>query len=83
MALVAIFYALMIIFHVGTWFIVGVVRLQTFILLWFASCCLITNILAVSHGDNMRATIQFIQQFIVKLAKSLTVQNQEISHETK
>lgn len=79
MALVASLYALMIILHVGTWFIVGVVRTQTFILLSFAISSLITNIWAVNHGDSMRATIQFI----VKLLASLTIQHQEISHETK
>jgi len=83
MALVASFYALMIILHVGSWFIVGVVRIQTFILLWFASCCLITNIWAVVHGSSMRVTIQFLQQFIVKLLKSITFQNQQIIPETK
>ena len=82
-ALVASFYALMIILHVGSWFIVGVVRIQTFILLWFASCCLITNIWAVSHGSSMRVTIQFLQQFIVKLLKSITFPNQQIIPETK
>ncbi len=83
MALVASFYALMIILHVGSWFIVGVVRIQTFILLLFASCSLITNIWAVSHGSSMRVTIQFLQQFIVKLVKSITFQSQEILPETK
>ncbi|WP_339379765.1 hypothetical protein [Okeania hirsuta] len=82
-ALVASFYALMIIFHVGSWFIVGVVRIQTFILLWFASCCLITNTWAVIHGSSMREFIQFSQQFLVRLTKSLTLQNQEISPEIK
>lgn len=83
MALVASFYALMIILHVGSWFIVGVVRIQTFILLWFASCCLITNTWAVVHGSSMREFIQFLQQFLVRLTKSLILQNQEISPETK
>ncbi|WP_293145400.1 hypothetical protein [Okeania sp. SIO3I5] len=83
MALVASFYALMIILHVVSWFIVGVVRIQTFILLWFASCCLITNIWAVVHGSSMRVTIKFLQQFIVKLLKSLNFQNQQIISEVK
>lgn len=82
-ALVASFYALMIIFHVVTWFVVGVVRIQTFILLWFATCCLITNTWAVVHGYSMRELIQFSQQLLVRLSKSLTLQNQEISSETK
>ena len=83
MALVASFYALMIILHVGSWFIVGVVRIQTFILLLFASCSLMTNIWAVIHGSSMRATIQFLQQFILKLVKSINFHNQEIIPETK
>ena len=83
MALVASFYGLMIIFHVGTWFIVGVVRIQTFILLWFASTSLITNIWAVTHGDSMRATIKFIQQFLSNFADILTIKTQNIHPETK
>ncbi|MEB3339374.1 hypothetical protein [Okeania sp.] len=83
MALVASFYALMIIFHVGSWFIVGVVRIQTFILLGFASCSLMTNIWAVIHGSSMRATIKFFQQFIVKFIKVITFQNQQVIPETK
>ena len=83
MALVASFYALMIILHVGSWFIVGVVRIQTFILLSFASCSLMTNVWAVSHGSSMRATIQFLRKFIVKLFQTITFQNQQIIPETK
>ena len=60
-----------------------VVRIQTFILLWFASCCLITNIWAVIHGSSMRETIKFLQQFIVKLINSITFHNQQILPETK
>ena len=83
MALVASFYALIIILHVASWFIVGVVRIQTFILLWFASCCLITNIWAVIHSSRMRATIKFLLQFIVKVIKSIIFHNQQIIPETK
>jgi len=83
MALVASLYALMIILHVGSWFIVGVVRIQTFILLWFASCCLITNTWAIIHGSSMKATLQFLQKFLVKLAQNLRLINQEIRLQTK
>jgi len=82
-SLVASFYALMIILHLGSWFIVGVVRIQTFILLLFAACSLITNIWAVSHGSSMRVTIKFLQQFIVKLVNSINFHNQQIISKTK
>ncbi|MDJ0557162.1 MAG: hypothetical protein QNJ68_22500 [Microcoleaceae cyanobacterium MO_207.B10] len=83
MALFASFYALMIILHVGTWFIVGVVRIETFVLLSFASCCLIVNIWSVSHGSSLRAIIQFLQQQFAKIPEFFTAQNQGISPETK
>ncbi|MDE5072099.1 MAG: hypothetical protein O4861_21445 [Trichodesmium sp. St16_bin4-tuft] len=83
MALVASFYALIIILHVGSWFIVGVVRIQTFILLGFATCCLITNIWAVTHNSSMRETIKFLQKLIVKLIKSITIHSQDMLPETK
>ncbi|MGK7922085.1 MAG: hypothetical protein AB4080_18980 [Trichodesmium sp.] len=72
MALVASLYALTMILHVCSWYIVGVVRIQTFILLWFASCCLITNTWAVIHGSSMKATVQFLQKSFVKPVQDLT-----------
>ncbi|MEE3718960.1 hypothetical protein V2H45_19630 [Tumidithrix elongata RA019] len=56
MTSVAIAYALAMIFHVFTWFIVGVVMTPTFILLGLGGGCLAINFIAiyiqVRHRSN-------------------------------
>lgn len=37
-------FAILMILHVFTWFVVGVVMAPTYILLWLGSSCLITNV---------------------------------------
>ena len=43
-AVVAAFFALIMIMHVYTWFMINVVQFQTYILLWLAITCLFTNL---------------------------------------
>lgn len=45
--------ALVMIFHVFTWWMVGVVMAPTFILLALASTCLSINFWAVAHSQSM------------------------------
>ncbi|MDZ7957449.1 MAG: hypothetical protein RMY34_06030 [Aulosira sp. DedQUE10] len=40
-------FALIMVMHVYTWFAIGVVMLPTYILLWLAITCLITNVAAI------------------------------------
>ena len=44
---IASIFALMMVIHVFTWFMVGVVMAPTYILLWLGSSCLLTNLAAV------------------------------------
>lgn len=51
--------ALVMILHVLTWFMVGVVMAPTYILLFLGSICLGANLWAVLHSASMRQLFQF------------------------
>ncbi|WP_017318419.1 hypothetical protein [Mastigocladopsis repens] len=44
---IASIFALMMVLHVYTWFMIGVVMAPTYILLWLAITCLLTNLGAI------------------------------------
>jgi hypothetical protein len=46
------------IWHVYTWFLVGVVLAPTYILLWLGSSCLLTNFGAAILQRRLRAILQ-------------------------
>lgn len=46
---VASSFALVMLWHVYTWFAVGVVMVPTYVLLWLASTCLLANIGAIAY----------------------------------
>ncbi|WP_238361104.1 hypothetical protein [Iningainema tapete] len=46
-AAIASFFASIMILHVYTWFMIGVVMAPTYILMWLAISCLLTNIAAI------------------------------------
>ena len=48
----ASFWALVMVFHVYTWFMVGVVMLPTFILMWLAVTCWICNLGAILFSKS-------------------------------
>lgn len=51
-------FALVMIWHVYTWFLVGVVLAPTYILLWLGSSCLLTNFGAAILQRRLRASLQ-------------------------
>ncbi|ACC82564.1 MULTISPECIES: hypothetical protein [Nostoc] len=46
---IASFFASVMILHVYTWFMIGVVMAPTYILLWLAITCLVTNLGAILY----------------------------------
>ncbi len=52
-AVLACIPALVMVLHVWTWFMIGVVMAPTFILLWLASTCLGINFWAITHPQSM------------------------------
>lgn len=43
-------FAVVMILHVWTWFLIGVVMAPTYVLLWLGTTCLITNLLAIAYN---------------------------------
>ena len=64
-AVLACIPALVMVLHVYTWFLIGVVMAPTYILLWLGSTCLGINLWAISHSQSMvrllRALFLFLQ----------------------
>ncbi|MEB3831697.1 hypothetical protein [Phormidium sp. CCY1219] len=50
---IASLYALVMVFHVLTWFLIGVVMPPTYILLGLATLCLGINAWAIAHSPSM------------------------------
>lgn len=59
MAGVSSLYALVMVLHVLTWLIVGVVMIPTYVLLWLGSTCLVTNLLAIAVASQVNRSIRF------------------------
>ena len=58
-AAIAAIPALVMVFHVVTWFMIGVVMAPTYILLWLAATCLSINLWAISHPQSMVRLIKW------------------------
>lgn len=52
-AAIASLYALLLLMHVLTWWLIGIVMAPTYILTVLGGCCLITNACAVLYGDKI------------------------------
>jgi len=65
-------YALLMIFHVISWFIVGVVMAPTFILMFLGTVCLAVNVMAVWLKINHIEIdyLSFLRKFVSKSAFS-------------
>lgn len=54
--------AIMLLLHVGSWFVIGVVRIQTFILLGLSCVCLIINTSLLLRISAMRRSILTVSE---------------------
>ncbi|MBC5796893.1 hypothetical protein H5968_17470 [Sphaerospermopsis sp. LEGE 00249] len=64
-------FALVMIFHVYTWFMIGVVMLPTFILLGLAITCLLTNLIAIIWRSNALKLGYFWKSIKLEVYKNL------------
>jgi len=71
----SVVYALAIILHVFTWFLVGVVMAPTFILLGLGLVCLGINIWAVAAPKNMRNFLRQVVNFGIRYLYLLKIPN--------
>jgi hypothetical protein len=54
--------AVLMVLHVFTWFVVGVVMLETFVLLSLGSTCLGTNLWAMLHPQSLRGLVLHLKR---------------------
>ncbi|WP_421658456.1 hypothetical protein [Leptothermofonsia sp. ETS-13] len=52
--------------HVLTWFVIGVVAIQTFVLLTLGSVCLGINLWAVLHPQSLRWVVVGLRQAVLR-----------------
>lgn len=57
-AAIAITVAMIMVLHVLSWFVIGVVMIPTFVLLGLGSVCLTANLWAVSHPRSLKMVIE-------------------------
>lgn len=72
---IASLYALAMVFHVFTWFAIGVVMAPTFILLFLASVCLTVNGWAIAHPASLSQLLLKIWHLVKLVAVRLTIIN--------
>uniref|UniRef100_A0A832H6I6 Uncharacterized protein n=1 Tax=Oscillatoriales cyanobacterium SpSt-402 TaxID=2282168 RepID=A0A832H6I6_9CYAN len=59
----AIAVAVLMLLHVLTWLVVGVVRIPTFVLFTLATCCLSLNVWALGSPHSLNRVLQMLVQF--------------------
>ncbi len=62
---IASMFAVVLLWHVFTWFEVGVVMIPTYVLLWLSSGCLISNIGAVSYSYSRVNKLLVIKERLI------------------
>lgn len=60
-------YSGLLVLHVFTWFLVGVVRIPTFVLLILGSTCLFINLWAVFYDESLKSIINTVVVFAQKI----------------
>lgn len=68
---VAILYALLMVLHVATWFMIDVVMMPTFVLLSLGAICLGINTWAIAHPQSMATFLQSLVRWVTHKANPL------------
>lgn len=66
-SLAALFAGTMVL-HVLTWFVVGVVAVQTFVLLALGSVCLSISLWAVIDASSLKRVMSSVRQLVLRTA---------------
>jgi len=74
----AIVSSLLMVLHVLTWLLVGVVRIQTFVLFSLGLCCLILNGWALLQAGSLKHIVHVVVQWVYQSFRSM-VQRVEAS----
>jgi hypothetical protein len=59
--------------HVLTWFLVGIVMLPTYILLSLGSACLVTNLSCVFRQEQVRGLLRSLVKFCTKVDQPASI----------
>jgi len=70
---VASLYATLMILHVITWFMVGVVMAPTFVLIGLACLCLGLNLWAIAHSQSLFRFLQSLVRWALSLIPSVSL----------
>jgi hypothetical protein len=73
-AAMALLWAGLMVLHVMTWFLIGVVMVPTFVLLGLGSVCLVINLWAVLNPANLRRSLAAIGRIWVYIRSALSSQ---------
>lgn len=68
-AAIACIPALVMILHVYTWLVIGVVMAPTYILLWLGSTCLCLNLWAIIHPQSMGSLLNLVVSHLKALKR--------------
>jgi len=74
----SIVYALTMIFHVFTWFVVGMVMAPTFILLSLGIVCLGINVWAIAFPATLGNLLRQIWQYLVSLYNKISTKSSSV-----
>jgi hypothetical protein len=76
-ACLAIALAGLLVLHVASWFIVGVIMLQTFVLLGLGTVCLASNLWAIEHPASLerllKALLEWVRVFYQRVSQRVKV----------
>ena len=77
LAAIASVFALIIVLHVMTWFIVGIVMAPTFILLTLGSVCLLTNGWAIAQPASLARLLNRVATVFVSVRSTISARTRE------
>lgn len=68
----AISFALLMVLHVMSWLVVGVVRVPTFVLFALVLCCLVLNLWALLHPSTLQQIVRWVIRHAVSIFQRMT-----------
>jgi hypothetical protein len=71
-AVAGLFYATLMVLHVMTWLTIGVVMVQTFVLLCLGSICLAVHIWAMASPSHLRGVLQTLYSWVTQQVSVLS-----------
>jgi hypothetical protein len=77
LAAIASLFALIMVLHVMTWLIIGIVMAPTFILLTLGSVCLLTNGWAIAHPVSLARLLNRLAKVFVSVRSTISTRTRQ------